>query len=157
MDKLFGSSIQSGTTWEQTILNSDVIMMLRRRCLFSWPYKLSWTKKKLRCCTQFPRRRWSCAMWQIKAFPKWHDLNLTQTLLQLRLTMTSQIALVEICFVSGRQSGWIYRIQLWGSISPVLGGCLSSGKKHCVSKDEDYKKHESPKWANLTFKSELAN
>ena len=39
-----------------------------------------------------------------------------------------------------------------GVISPVHGVHLSSGKKHCVSKEEYYKKRESLNWANLTFK-----
>ena len=38
-----------------------------------------------------------------------------------------------------------------GVISPVHGVHLSSGKKHCVSKEEYYKKRESLNWANLTF------
>ena len=40
-----------------------------------------------------------------------------------------------------------------GVISPVHGVRLSSGKKQCVFKEEDYKMHESPNWANLTFKT----
>ena len=39
-----------------------------------------------------------------------------------------------------------------GVISPVHGVRLSSGKKLCVFKEEDYKKHESLNWTNLTFK-----
>ena len=39
-----------------------------------------------------------------------------------------------------------------GAISPVHGVRLSSGKKHCVFKNEDYEKHEGLNWANLTFK-----
>ena len=40
---------------------------------------------------------------------------------------------------------------VYGVISPVHGVRLSSGKKHCVFKEEDYKKREGPNWANLTF------
>ena len=38
-----------------------------------------------------------------------------------------------------------------GVISPVHGVRLSSGKKHCVSKEEDYEKRDSLNWANLNF------
>ena len=147
--KFLGLSFRSVSTWEQTILNSDV-MMLRRRSWFS---------------SGFVRRNSHVRRILVVFHPHDNDGDLfgnsheslferneeNQHHLQPRLTMTSQIALVGICFVSGRQFGWFYRIQLWGPISPVYGVRLSSGKKHCVSKDEDYKKHESPNWANLTF------
>ena len=47
----------------------------------------------------------------------------------LSSTLTSQIVLVKIKFTPGRQSGWFYRIQLWGSISPVHDVRFSLGKK----------------------------
>ena len=34
-----------------------------------------------------------------------------------------------------------------GRISPAYDVRLTSGKKHCVFKEEDYKKHEGPNWA----------
>ena len=45
----------------------------------------------------------------------------------------------------------MYRIQLGCSLSPVHGIRFSLGKKHCVSKEEDYKMHEGPNWAHLNL------
>ena len=38
-----------------------------------------------------------------------------------------------------------------GDLSPIHGVRFSSGKKQCVFKEEDYKKHKDPNRVNLTF------
>ena len=146
--KFLGLSFRSVSTWEQTILNSDV-MMLRRRSWFSSDF----VRRNSHSPTLFLTAIWRRGHRIMRdLFGNSHESLFerneeNQHHLQPRLTMTSQKALLGICFVSGRQFGWFYRIQLWGPISPVYGVRLSSGKKHCVSKDEDYKKHES--WPDL--------
>ena len=140
--KLLGLSIRSVSTLEQTILNSDVMMLWRRSCWFSSGLSEQTLMRK-RTFVVVDRTHWPLGeVWYYGE----------ETLLQPRLTMTSQISWAKIIFVPGWPSGWIHWIQLWGSISPVHGVRLSSGKKQCVFKEKDYKMHESPNWANLTFK-----
>ena len=81
-------------------------MMLRRRCSFS----------SLLSVQTLMNERWSCAMWQIKAFPKRHAQNDVQTL----ITITSRWPFLVGCIQGFRESRHLNDIVCRGVWSPPL-------------------------------------